>query len=59
MLDYPGADILVGPRLDWQRAYGVNLPAESENYAHTEIIRELRMAKSRHPVEPLFDGKRR
>lgn len=31
--------------------------AEAEDYDHAEIIRELHMVKSRHPVRPLFEGK--
>jgi hypothetical protein len=57
MLDYPGAEfILVGAREDPERAYHLELPAEEQDYAHADIVRELRMAKSRHPVKPLFEG---
>ncbi len=58
MLDYPGAEfILVGARLNPESAYGVELPAEEENNERAEIIRDLRMTKSQHPVKPLFEGK--
>lgn len=58
MLDYPGAEfILVGARIDPEQAYDMELPTEAENYEHAEIIRELRMTKSQHPVKPLFEGK--
>jgi hypothetical protein len=58
MLDYPGAEfILVGARLNPEDAYGVELPAEQENYERADIIRELGMAKSRHPIKPLFERK--
>ena len=58
MLDFPGTEfILVGARTNPQRAYGVELPAENEDDAHAEIIRELHMARSRHPVKPLFEGR--
>ncbi len=57
MLDYPGAEfILVGAREDPGRAYHLALPAEEQDYAHADIVRELRMTKSRHPVKPLFEG---
>jgi hypothetical protein len=57
MLDFPGAEfIMVGARTDPERAYGVELETESEDHERAEIIRELRMAKSRHPVKPLFEG---
>ena len=58
MLDYPGAEfILVGARANPEKAYGIELPAAEENDEHADIIRELHMAKSRHPVKPLFEGK--
>lgn len=58
MLDYPGAEfILVGARTDPQREYDVELETEKEDYQHAEIIRDLRMTKSRHPVQPLFEGR--
>jgi hypothetical protein len=58
MLDFPGAEfIMVGARTDPQREYGVELETEKEDYKHAEIIRELRMEKSRHPVKPLFEGR--
>jgi hypothetical protein len=57
MLDFPGAEfIMVGARMDPQRAYGVELETEKEDYDRADIIRELRMKKSRHPVRPLFEG---
>jgi hypothetical protein len=56
-LDFEGAEfILVGARTDPLSAYGIELPTEEEDYRHAEIIRELHMVKSRHPVEPLFQG---
>jgi hypothetical protein len=57
LLDFPGAEfILVGARTGPESAYGVELSAQPEDYAHAEIIRELHMVKSRHPIEPLFEG---
>lgn len=58
LLDYEGAEfLLVGARTNPERAYGIDLDAEAESYKHADIIRELRMVRSRHPVEPLFEGK--
>ena len=59
LLDYEGAEfILVGARPDPEKAYGIALGTEKEDYAHADIITRLRMVKSRHPVTPLFEGTR-
>lgn len=56
LLDAEGAEfVMVGARRDPQKAYDVDVGAE-EHEEHPEILRELRMAKSRHPIEPLFEG---
>lgn len=58
LLDYEGAEfLLVGARTNPEAAYGVELETEKEDYAHAEAIRRLRMARSRHPVKPLFEGR--
>lgn len=58
LLDYEGAEfILIGARSDPESEYGLDLGPEHEDYEHAEIIRRLRMVKSRHPVKPLFDGR--
>jgi hypothetical protein len=52
LLDYAGAEfILVGARNDPQRAYGTTLGND-----HADVFRELHLAKSQHPVKPLFEG---
>jgi len=57
LLDHEGAEfILVGARRD-PEAYDVDLDTEREDYEHADTVRALRMAKSRHPVKPLFEGK--
>lgn len=57
LLDYEGAEILlVGARTDPGREYGVELEAEQEAPDTADISRKLHMAKSRHPVKPLFTG---
>jgi hypothetical protein len=54
LLDAEGAEfILVGTRTDPEAAYRVDLDAGR----HADILRELQMAKSRHPIRPLFEGK--
>jgi hypothetical protein len=58
LLDYEGAEImLVGAHRDPERVYGIRLDTESGNKAHADALRKLRMAPSRHPVKPLFQGK--
>lgn len=54
LLDTEGAEfILVGARTDPEAAYGVDIEAGR----HPDILRELHMAKSRHPIRPLFEGR--
>ena len=56
LLDFPGAEfIMIGARTNPER-YGIELDTEAEDYEHAEIIRELRMVKSHHPIQPLFEG---
>lgn len=56
LLDYEGAEvILVGAERRPQEEHGVDL--EDEVSAGADIFRHLRFAKSRHPVEPLLEGK--
>lgn len=56
LLDYEGAEvILVGAERRPQEEHGVDL--EDEVSASADIFRHLRFAKSRHPVEPLLEGK--
>ncbi|ETX28996.1 hypothetical protein [Roseivivax isoporae] len=57
LLDAEGGEfVLVGARDDPERAYGIDMQTEDEDYGSSEAIRRLRMVKSRHPVEPLFEG---
>jgi hypothetical protein len=56
LLDIPGAEfILVGARTNPEEAYHVAVEAELPE-RRPEILTELHMAKSRHPIEPLFQG---
>jgi len=57
LLDYAGAEfVLVGARMDPEDEYSIDLDTGSEDYESADTIRYLRMVKSRHPVEPLFEG---
>ena len=44
----------MGARENPERAYHLGMNADEEDYASSETVRRLRMAKSRHPVAPLF-----
>lgn len=56
-LDHEGAEVmLVGARTNPEKAYGVDLPAQDEDERHADAFSKLRMAKSRHPIEPLIRG---
>ncbi len=58
LLDFENAEfMLVGARGDPQKAYDLDLDAEQETYQRADIVRDLRMTKSRHPIEPLFEGR--
>lgn len=57
LLDFEGAEfILVGARTDAERAYGIDVGADKDE-ARPDMLRELRLARSRHPTKPLFEGK--
>ncbi|MFW6076863.1 MAG: hypothetical protein ACOC71_03855 [Hyphomicrobiales bacterium] len=57
LLDVENAEfLLVGARTDPEREYGLDLDTAEEDYGHADIVRDLKMVKSRHPVEPLFKG---
>lgn len=57
LLDYERAEfVLIGARSDPEEAHDVSLPAEDETAGRADVFRKLRMAKSRHPVEPLLSG---
>lgn len=57
LLDYEGAEfILIGARRNPEEEYDIEIDTETENYEKSEAVRRLKMVKSRHPVEPLFEG---
>ena len=57
LLDYEGAQIVfIGAREDPERAYAIDLQPEKESESSADIFKQLRFARSRHPVEPLLAG---
>jgi hypothetical protein len=57
LLDYPGAQLLlVGASANVREELGVDLDPQREDERTAEIFRDLHIAKSQHPVEPLFKG---
>lgn len=58
LLDHAGAEfILVGAGRDVKRDLGVALDPEDESEGSADIFTRLRLAKGRHPIEPLLTGK--
>lgn len=58
LLDYEGAEfILVGARRNPEDQYGLDIEEKADRMSDERIFRQLRMARSRHPTEPLFEGK--
>lgn len=56
-LDYEGAElILIGASDNVEDELGIELDAQQETESTAEIINDLRMRKSRHPIEPLLTG---
>ena len=56
-LDYPGVElILIGASADIKAELGVELDPATETEDTAEILNDLKMRKSRHPIEPLFTG---
>ena len=56
-LDYPGVElILIGASSDIAAELGIELDPATETENTAEILNDLRMRKSRHPIEPLFTG---
>ena len=57
LLDYDGAEfILIGAVNSPEGAYGVQLDPENESEESADIFKQLKLRKSKHPVEPLFTG---
>jgi hypothetical protein len=58
LLDYPGAQLLlIGAAADVRAELGIELDPEREDERTAEIFRDLHIARSKYPVEPLFHGK--
>jgi hypothetical protein len=57
LLDYEGAQVIfIGARRDPEAAYGIDLQPESETEGRADIFKQLRLARSHHPAEPLLRG---
>jgi hypothetical protein len=57
LLDYEGAQVIfIGARRDPERAYDIDLQPEQESEGSADIFKQLRLARSRHPAEPLLRG---
>jgi hypothetical protein len=57
LLDYEGAQVIfIGARDDPEEAYHIDLQPAKESEGSADIFKQLRFAKSRHPVEPLLRG---
>ena len=57
LLDYEGAQVIfIGAREDPEKAYQIDLQPEHETERSADIFKQLRLARSRHPVEPLLRG---
>ncbi|EKV27349.1 hypothetical protein C882_1851 [Caenispirillum salinarum AK4] len=58
LLDYEGAEfVMVGARRDPEEDYDLDIEEKADKMSDERIFRHLHMAKTRNPVEPLFDGK--
>lgn len=57
-LDYEGtACLLIGAEEDVSEELGIELEPQKETIEKAEIFNDLRVEKSQHPLEPLFEGK--
>jgi hypothetical protein len=58
LLDYAGTEfLLIGATEDVEDELGMGFGAEDETAAGAEIFTDLRLRKSRNPVQPLFEGR--
>ncbi len=57
-LDYEGAELMmIGAREDAERELEIDLEARDEDVNSAEMFSDLRIRKSQHPIEPLFEGR--
>lgn len=57
-LDYEGTTcLLIGADEDVSEELGIELEPQKETIERAEIFNDLRVEKSEHPLEPLFEGK--
>jgi hypothetical protein len=56
-LNYEGCEILlIGAEEDPSEELGIEFNVQDENRRTAEMFDDLRMQKSKHPIEPLFEG---
>lgn len=56
-LNYEGAELLlIAASEDISKELGLEIDADHETETTADMIRDLHMRKSRHPIEPLFQG---
>lgn len=56
-LDYEGAELLlIAATEDLSKELGIEIDTQNESEKTADMIRDLHMRKSRHPIEPLFKG---
>lgn len=56
-LDYAGTEVLlISAAADVSKELGIELDPQDETESTAEILNDLRMRKSRHPIEPLLTG---
>jgi hypothetical protein len=48
--------VLISAAADVSKELGIELDPQSETESTAEILNDLRMRKSRHPIEPLLTG---
>lgn len=57
LLDYEGAEfVMIGADEDVSKDLGIELEGEDETEKTADILKQLHLAKSQHPTEPLFKG---
>lgn len=57
LLDYEGAEfVMIGADEDVSEDLGIELEGEAETEKTADLLKQLHLARSRHPAEPLFKG---
>lgn len=56
-LDHEGVEfVLIGAGEDIGTELGIDMPVEEENETGADILRDLKLSRSDHPIEPLIKG---